>query len=138
MCQSDSGRGFGQLDFVITYGSLTTNNYNNHTEFRSPNITVITAHMKSSQSSVAYSPGTGWPSYTPRHYDFFVASHYSQNYSGGIQHCLHSGYTIKSSPRPPYHSSARTTVENTVSNNSSIVARRFVAVETCLFETVTH
>jgi hypothetical protein len=50
------------------------------------------------KSPYLYPPGTGWPGYTPRHW----------------VECT------KSSLRPAHNSSARTTVENTVSSSTSI------------------
>jgi hypothetical protein len=76
-------------------------------------------HIPQTQGGPITPPDTGF---------LFVASYYSQDYGGGIRPRLHTGYPTKSSLRPGYHSSARTTVESTVSNNSSIVARRLVVV----------
>jgi hypothetical protein len=43
------------------------------------------------RSPYLYSPGTGWPSYTSRHWVPFVASYDSQGYGGGILTRLHTG-----------------------------------------------
>jgi hypothetical protein len=61
------------------------------------------------------------------------ASVFKSSLNGGSLPTLNSN-----SSYPPYNPSAWTTVENTFSNSTSIVARSFVAVETCLFVTVTQ
>jgi hypothetical protein len=41
------------------------------------------------RSLYLYAPGTGWPGYTPRHWDYD-----SQGYGGGILTSLHTGFLI--------------------------------------------
>jgi hypothetical protein len=54
-CMSNSRRDFGSLDLLKPYRSLTNSNYNILTELHTPNITVTTAHITSSQSSLGVS-----------------------------------------------------------------------------------
>jgi hypothetical protein len=42
-------------------------------------------------STYLYTPGTGWPRYTPRHWIPFSSSYDSQGYGGGIRTRLHTG-----------------------------------------------
>jgi hypothetical protein len=50
----DTGFGF-VIDFIEHLQNVTVNNYDSLTELHTPEITVITAHVKFSQSSLAVS-----------------------------------------------------------------------------------
>jgi hypothetical protein len=78
------------------------------------------------RSPYLYPPGTGWPDYIPMHWVPFSFLHMTRRATVEVldpasTRGIHA-----------YNSLARTTVENTVSNSSPIVACWFVAVETLL------
>jgi hypothetical protein len=86
------------------------------------------------RSPYLYPPGTGWPSYTPRHWVPFSSPPTTRRATVEVFEPASTRRNWIDSPlRPAYNSSARTAVENTF----LFVVCWFVAVETCLFAIVT-
>jgi hypothetical protein len=76
---------------------------------------------------LVYPPGTGWPSYTPRHWD-------SQGYGGGIRPRLHTGINYsRLAWDPHYIAPGRTRQKTPFSSNPSNVACVSVAAGTCWY-----
>jgi hypothetical protein len=129
-CMSDSRRGFGlDIGFIDHFSSqlLITRNYSAISDFYS--LPVTPEHAKSFPACSAF---------TTRF--LITASNKAYSSTSGFRSSLNGGFlptAYSCASCPPYNPSARTTIENPFYNSTSVVARRFVAVETCLFATVT-